>query len=430
MSNYPVSLNWVEHKSGFSIPIIYDDSVSLIDEFNAFLFQLSIDKINDAPSVTAYKSEINLYAYTLKSFAAFLSKKNLDWKSCNDDILRDFRGWLYQSTLSDIKSMRKENTAKRTTNVKIRALYRFYTWAQNSMHYISGVVGLGKKFPINSILPRKETGHKVKRYDKRLYPICYRKCGEGSKKRFQYSATNDDKVKLTKYFSSSSKSTYIIERNILVMELASQVGWRNGSIASLNIDDFSDDAINNAGADGVPVTPAIQKLGYEKTFLVPISLAVRINKHIKNERKIMLQHRGIRQSQATKQLFLNSKNGNPVTETTFVQLFSKAFKKIGCPTRSGIHSFRRKFAQDETDKQYATRKKEGLSLAIEDTLLPVADKLGQESLTSQQTYLVSSNKHCDASLEAELQRENYKMSVELMDAHIEIERLKKLLDNK
>lgn len=424
---FPITLNWVKYNSKYDIPIIYDENIELIDEINTYLLEIASKKIDKEPSTQGYKSEIKHHTYALKSYISFLSQYKLDWKNINDNNLISFRNWSYLKTLANSRSKKKINSAKRTTNGKLRAIYLYYVWAQNTMLYVSDIIGNSDEFPIKSILPDFITSNSIKGNDSRLYPLCYERCGEGSHSRFQYSATYEDKIKLIKYFSDSTSTEYIADRNILVMEIAAQVGWRSGSITSLTISDFSDEVINSATDENILIEPKIQKLGYENSFKVTLALAIRVNKHIKTSRQNIINYRKIKNHITQNSLFLSSVSCTPIGPQTFIQIFSKAMKHIGCPRGSGIHSFRRKFAQDITNKEVAFRLKNKLSLAMEDTLLVTARALGQASKSSPESYLNARISESEKGVEAELLRENSILASELASALLEKERLIRLL---
>lgn len=425
-SQFPVTLNWVTYKSNYKIPIIYDGNVQLMNEFNAFLLDIAKQKIINDPRKQAYKSETELKTYAIKSFAEFLSEKNINWQTINDVSLEQYRNWAFSKTLSNKISKKQENAAKRTTNIKLRIIYQFYVWAQDTMFYLQDIIGLGKDMPINSILAESMAGKDVKKNDKRIYPLCYSKCGEGSRSSDQYFATAEDKRKLIKFFTENSNTPYLAERNILIMELANQRGWRAGSLTSLTIDDFSDSKIDSATEKGIFVIPSIQKNGYDKSFIVSLALAIRVNKHINKARKNLTETTG---DHSDGSLFLNEDSGEGLGDQTITQIFSSAMKQVGCPKGSGIHSFRRKFAQDLTDKEIEFRKQNNLSMAIEDTQHVIANALGQVSLASQELYVKARTNEAEKTLEAKLLQENNLLSSDLANALFENQRLQKLLEN-
>ncbi len=428
-SIFPVTLNWVESEAGNIIPVVYDNHVELVDEFNAYLQSIAKEKLEALPSDQSYKSEIELHAYAIKSFLTYLCDHGLDWKIIDDDELVAIRDWMLSVTINDPKSKGDANPAMRTTNRKLRVIYNYLVWAQDSIGYIEDRIGLGDAYPINSILPLSQRNANIKKNDARMYPKCFRKCGEGSRSRYQYSATSEDKAKLIGYFSDDPSEPYVAERNILIMELADQVGWRNSSINSLTVDQFSDDSINNADQYSISVTPLIQKLGYEYSFDVPLALANRINQHVKTGRANFIRNKFRNPGKASDALFLSMKSGQGLGIKTIVQIFSVAMKEIGCPRGSGIHSFRRKFAQDISDSEVAFRRAHKLSLASEDTSLVVSRKLGQASATSQETYIKSMAVQSEKTLEAKLIRENNAMANELANAKLENARLLKMIEH-
>ena len=119
-------------------------------------------------------------------------------------------------------------------------------------------------------------------------------------------------------------------------------------------------------------------------------------------------------------LFISLSTGKPLSESTITEIFSRAFTAIGAPKGSGIHSFRRSFASNETRFQIDTRKRKKLSTAPEDVMLPVQKALGQKSPISQQVYADASQSLTRDTVERELRDENLQLRAELAEKEREI----------
>jgi len=422
-------LDWVPYEAKYKVPIFYDYHIRTVDPFHDYIVYMARKKLIENSGVQAYKSEIEAASYALKSLLDFLSTIKRNWNEVDDCVLLDYREWAYKKTLHSSNSKQEEKAAKRSVNIKLRNIYHYYNWAQGYAGLIHDRIGLND-LPIHSSLPLGNQHLSKNNVDKHKYPICYRRVGENGGIICQYTATPNDKIKLIEYFTHT-QSLEVAERNIMIMEIADQVGWRNGSIHDLTVDQFEWEKIESEHGDSIMVTPATQKFGHEKSFEVSIALAAWVARYIDSRNSIMDKN-GWSKKMAKGRIFLNLQTGKPLGHKTITQIFSKAFTEIGAPKGrdAGIHSFRRKFTQEATSKEIHERRSRGLSTAVEDVLFAIARKLGQESIHSQEPYQKAISDDIRQSPTSKLEDQIKELEQHLAKKEIENSRLRNMIKDR
>lgn len=336
------------------------------------------------------KSAIDAAAYTLRWFFSFIIIRSIDWKDVTDENLADFRDWAYKQTRLDERS-RGEWSAKRTTNVKLRVIYTFYCWAVEEARLLPESAFGPRNCAITSTLLNTQQGDFYDpRDEEHLYPVCFKKVGEGSRtKGGQYWATTRDLGLLEEHFWYC-RGDAVAAREALILAIGDSMGWRIESINSLVVQDFDQNLIDEAeaaGDAGLLVRPEKQKFGYSKPFEVPWPLVYRICSYIEQDRAAIMKSRGVTEKEAEYRVFLSTREGTPLTDGTLVKEFSGAFRAVGAKKGAGTHSLRRKFAEDILREEIEFRIRAGLSTAREDVIPAVAERLGQNSNMAQAAYI-------------------------------------------
>lgn len=417
-------IEWVDDGAGV-VPVFYDRHQRLVDVLHDYVVDLAGLKRGQRGSDRAYRSTIDAVAYALLDWWRYLESVRLNWDQANDDTLCEYRKQAYAHVIKSGKGRRDERLAKRTVNVKLRWIYRFYVWAQANAVCL-GRIGPDK--PIRSTLTETKRDpikkKKQRSEDEGWYPCCFPGVG-GRAGGTQYFATADDKRKILALFAKTP-DLFVAERNRLMMELTDRVGWRAGTLTALRCDHFTDEAFAQSSDAGLVVTPDIQKFSHHDNFEVPHALAGRIARFIETRKKWLTTH-GWSEQQAKHRLFLNSRNGQPLGEKSISQLFGTAFRSIGVPAGKGAghHSFRRKFGDETTQDDLKARRAFGMSTAVEDVLHSTARKLGQHSIVSQGPY---QRAVVDGTRDAEpqrLRRQLQELESTLADKDVEIAALKR-----
>lgn len=424
---WPVNVQWGKLPSGYKSPIFFDWKLRIIEPFTRYCLDIATMNSRFKQRSQAHKSEINSASIALNILADFMRTKSFEenplvWNEVNDGHLEQFRTW-YLEKIEQGTQTRNDLSRKRTVNIRLREIYNFYHWAQEEAYLVDDYIGWELQNKIRSKLPDyiKNGRSALPRTDKSslLYPKIFPNVGSSSDV-IDYTATDRDKEKLKEHFETQGDSDYSVRRNILIMEIAATVGWRQGSIQSLLIEDFSDERIDGCDTDFLAVQPQKQKYGYLFEFKVPLALALRINRYIKTDRANFLASKKLNEATGRHHLFISATTGGPLADSTITEIFSRAFTAIGAPKGSGIHSFRRSFASNEMRLQIDSRKRKNLSTAPEDVMFPVQKALGQKSPLSQQVYADASQSLTRDTVERELRDENLQLRAELAEKEREI----------
>ncbi|WP_028839815.1 MULTISPECIES: hypothetical protein [Thermomonas] len=378
-------IEWVDNGTG-KVPVFFDRKYRLFDPFHDYVASVAVRKRLAAPQ-GAYASAVEAAAYALLAWLRYLEESKVTWERASDGTLQQFRDAALKQVLGSLRSKGNERTAKRTVNVRLQWIYRYYRWAQQDAGLCKGVIGPG--LAINSAITqpkrKRQRSRKKREVDLDLYPLCFTGVS-GTAGGTQYFATAKDKQRIAEFFAKGA-DPFIVERNQIILELSDRIGWRAGTITYLTIDAFNEEAIEKAEEDGLVVTPSVQKLAYQNSFTIPLTLALRIVRHIEARQRWLAKHKWT-EKQAQCRLFLSGKTGRPLGGKTIVQLIGGAFRAIGVVAKigAGHHSLRRKFADESTRDDLAARRSMGLSTAVEDVMHATAKRLGQRNIASQTPY--------------------------------------------
>lgn len=387
-----IALFWNELPEGGTVPTFRKSDHTFLDaptDYCDYVYENNRlrGKLSKSKSL---KSAMDPAAYTLRWFFAFLIARSIDWMNVTDEILADFRDWAYKQTRLDERS-RDEWSARRTTNVKLHVIYTFYCWAVEEARLLPESTFGPRNCAITStLLHTQHVDFHDPRDEEHLYPLCFKKVGEGSRtKGGQYWATTRDLGLLEEHFWYCHGDA-VAARDALILAIGDSMGWRIESINSLVVQDFAQELIDEAeaaGDAGLLVRPAKQKFGYAKPFEVPWPLVYRIRSYIEQDRAAIIKSCGVTEKDAEYRVFLSATEGTPLTDGTLVKEFSGAFRAIGAKKGAGTHSLRRKFAEDVIREEIEFRIRSGLSTARENVIPAVAERLGHNSDIAQSAYI-------------------------------------------
>ncbi|KXU90028.1 hypothetical protein CI15_07610 [Paraburkholderia monticola] len=315
----------------------------------------------------------------------------------SDDLLKRFRDAEYARVISRSSSNHESHAAKRTVNAKLVQIYHFLNWYQ----YEYGWNFLGDvSRAVTSSLKRANVRHRKHgasgAYDR--FPALERRVGHGARRGRGYEASADDIDKLKDYFFSNFTS-YVAVRNILMMDIGDSLGWRRGTINSLQCHQFTPEALEKMTARGLACVPDRQKNGYKDSFYVSPDLATRISAFIHDTRQKLIDHASLAESKIDDAVFVSARDGRALSDKAISKIFGRAFVAIGAPKRAGMHSFRRKFANDSIAAETRARLAMGLDTSPESVAAAVSMDLGQKNpesivpyVSANQTRLVSRNR--------------------------------------
>jgi hypothetical protein len=179
-------------------------------------------------------------------------------------------------------------------------------------------------------------------------------------------------------------------RNILMMDIADQIGWRRAAINSLSCEQFSAESLKKMPSRGLPCVPAKQKNGYLDSFYVPPDLTCRIAAFINDTREQLVKEMGWYHISKTGSVFISARDGKPLTDKAISKIFGCAFASLGERKRAALHCFRTKFANDAIAAETRARVALGLDTSSESVSAAVSQDLGHRNPMSIQSY-VSAN---------------------------------------
>lgn len=365
------------------LPVFYNAKLRLMDEFHDYVCYVAETQAKSGSS-QAYTSKVQAVSYALLAWLRFLDGRSASWKDADNAKLRGFKDLALKRVKASVRGKGNENAAKRTVNIQLKWIYRYYAWAERTER-CGTILGPDEDAPIKSTLNMPSANSKRKiGLDKNAYPLLFGRLGNRSGA--QYFASGQDKRKVAEVLSEAN-DPFIAERNLIILELASRVGWRAGTMTFLESGDFPTHPNEKMPGDGVPIRPAIQKGGHSDSFGVPLTLALRISRFIQWRERWLIQ-RGWSEKEAKGRLFVSGKTGTPLGNKTITQMIGSAFRKIGVEAGrgAGVHSFRRKYAEDSTRDDLSSRRAGGYSTAMEDVMHGTAHRLGHRSLSSQVAY--------------------------------------------
>ena len=433
---YPIKIVWAPYVPNRDVPLFFDEKIKLMEEFSQYALYMTKQHLashnNTEDNEQAYLSDIQMVAYSLKSFCEYLRVKSKSWEEIEDCDLEEYKDW----ELANVKtknSSRTEKTAQETVNRKLRVIYQFYWWAQEIQDLMEGWMGWPTA-PIRSKLPDymkdPEAFNKKGEAKKTIYPICFRRTGARSIHKRQHYATDDELNRLRRYFREFC-APLSAERNILIVDIIEHVGWRGGSVRSLLVEHFSKETIDSALAQGlheIKVTPPEQKFGYQNAYDVKIKLAIRVASFIKDVRKPILERLGVGEEKAQGHLFISFTTGKPLGNKRISRIIAGGFKAIGLRKGAGGHSIRRKFGKETATEILQVRQKQGFSNDPKSVVLDLMPKLGHSAEASHASYTHGKEDMYKGTVESQLREQVVELQAEVSQKQLENARLQRELN--
>lgn len=193
-----------------------------------------------------------------------------------DNSLASFRDDDLKAVLSNSRSRNNEAKAKDTVNGRLAGVYQWIWWLQNSRRLPTTVAGPSGCAVTAAEVRRSASGRKKPFRVTLDMPLLFPDAARRGKHKTGFVATRETTDGAIEVLMSRSSSEYRNLRDALIVDLATEVGLRVGSIVSLVDSDFDQAAIESTVDTTMLVTPKRQKLSYENSFEVPIWLALRV----------------------------------------------------------------------------------------------------------------------------------------------------------
>lgn len=278
---------------------------------------------------------------------------------------------------------------KRTINLYLTTIYNFIAnYYEIDTVRFSSLIGPSHEYQVQSGI-FNENRIRVKRSKEfKLYPLLYKvPSAKGlAGLRSEQIPTDADYILLLDCIEKSQAKPFSIQRDRLAVEIARSSAFRRNSIVSLRASQFRD--ISEAEEFGrMCVVPAKQKFGYQYSFEINYSIALKIHLFVRHclDPHVKANKLSLKTSGA---LFINE-DGTDMKKNYLTQRISKYAKSLGWPNRKVLHVFRHLFAIEETDNEYESQleKSNDPNVAKSATRIHLRDRLGHINLDSQLTYL-------------------------------------------
>lgn len=319
-------------------------------------------------------------AYSLAKWLRYLWSMRVGIFSARDSHIKGFRDLEVERIPTN--SNGSKMSRKRSINQDVRAIYQFYGWLQNTPKYGQGRNLLGSRLcQITSTLDDTSQDRMSRsRHRTGRYPLAFRDAAEGSKHRLGFVPDDNRRAQLVGHFYATSTPD-VARRNTLMFSLAWHLGWRRGSILSLTVDDF--EIHRGTSNDAIQIVPRSQKFSYGKSFSVPTRIVAEVLDYVDGERRRLVARTGAK----SRAIFLSLRTGEPLSNQAASSIFSKARSALGWPHGSGLHCWRRGFANNYLEREVDARLEIGLDTSGETLALSLAYALGQENISSQTAYI-------------------------------------------
>jgi hypothetical protein len=431
--HFEPAIHWFELDAGYRASVIRDGHLNIIEMPTQYGISLAKSLRQQGRRESAHVSRTAGAAYATRDFSCFMEKKSHSWEKIDDAMLIEYREWSLANRKSKGK-IKDELSAKRSTNVYLREIYYMLHWSQNTAQMAVGLIG-ESKCRVRSTLGNNEKDAKGNRKSERYrFPLLYRGVGEKARhSAHKHWATQDELNQIEQYFKDTLPA-HLAERNVVMMHLADGEAWRRSSIHSLTTKDFTGKLEENEKDGSIRIAPSFQKMERQFSFDVPYEMVRMVREYIANGRQHIADRFGIK----TDALFLSENTGKSLSLSAITHIFRDAFAAIGVEEpNAGIHSIRRKSAQDKTDSIMEYRKANGLPITEKDIQFDLSKLLGQESLLSSEAYRRRESRMHDESLGARQQRailakdaENFELRQELQRIRAEVESLRASVTHK
>jgi len=390
---------------------LYDrEGRSILTFFDFIAFRL-----NESQSTA---NEVESYAYSLKMWFEYLFRADVNQFDATDHHIVEFRSLLLERQSHNLKD--NYLARRRSINVNLRAIYKFYEWLQRSYIDERQLTLLGTN-GCNITSALLEVGSYTD-WNSRCYPLLFKKAGKGSKHKIMHIPTNLDREATQDYFHATQQAS-IAGRNVLMMDIATRTGLRRNSILSLRISQFTKVLLEKHESANRPylVTPKVQKLAYSNHFEFSYELVLRIIEYISDSRMEIVS----KTKSTSDCLFLSIRTGMPLTSKAATNIFTRASRNLDQPKDFGLHGHRRYFANDTLGTNYEASLEIGGDTSIETLSAITASAMGHSNPRSQEAYMrdmLKRFKHTHALQQrdevARLKDENARLRAELNQTKI------------
>ncbi|WP_338821173.1 tyrosine-type recombinase/integrase [Acidovorax temperans] len=303
-----------------------------------------------------------------------------------DKSLEGFRDADLKAVRSNSRSRNNEHTAKATVNARLASVYQWIWWLKTSGHLPANVAGpSGCAVTVGE--GRRAANRRTTPFRVALdMPLLYSDAARRGRHKTGFVATRDTTDGAVEALMSRPSSEYRNLRDALIVDLATEVGLRVGSVVSLLDSDFDRAAIERTIEATMLVTPRKQKFSYQNSFDVPIWLALRVCAliELRNE---YVESKGKKAAVTEGAIFISELTCKPLTSRAVSQLVSRVLRSLGAPKGAALHAFRGLFCTEEIETEIDERSRLGLDTSTASVSAAVALKMGHRDPLSLFSYV-------------------------------------------
>lgn len=330
------------------------------------------------------------------TFIQFLDARRRLISSVDDELLQIFCDESLHNVRRNRISRGDEQANQRTVNSKLRKAYWFIWWYKIYHCPSANLIG-----PVDCRVTSSLTSSVLKAKNKRnhdggfktrflsadeRFPLCFRRVGSPSIHRTQTVPSKEEIESIYEYLSQDGID-FLSARNVLFQKIAVDTGLRRESIASLRIEQFSEQAIDSARRDVLRVVPDHQKFSYQFGSDIPMELAYQILYFVESYYKPLYERRAWPLSRGGGLIFTSERSGRPVSSATFTRIFSAAFKELNAGKGTAVHILRHYYTTAEIVREIKKRLEKGMDTSLLSVCRAVSLKLGHTNLDSIRPYV-------------------------------------------
>jgi hypothetical protein len=252
-------------------------------------------------------STVDLLTNHLVVFYQFISQSQTPISRVTDDKLKAFREDQLRQVKANPRYRGSERLAMATVNQKLTAIYQWLVWLKETRRSHEGLIGVRDCQVTIEVAYQRTNGLKWR------WPLLYQSVEKGKKHRTGYVATRSALNSLTEFVMDSASSAHLRYRDALLLDIASTVGFRVGSICSLLTEQFELDALRKSKALTFLARPERQKFSREDDYELPVDIGLRVCEFISGPLADHLEAKGEMARNARGHVFISDKDCRPIT---------------------------------------------------------------------------------------------------------------------
>lgn len=375
-------------RAGSGSIVVYDlKAKTVVHELTDYaLFMFDKCRLDQTTVCTAVNSLVRFCNHLLKKQRKRVRPLMEVVAGITDKSLEVFRNDDLKAVRSNSRSRNNEHTAKATVNARLASVYQWIWWLKTSGHLPVNVAGpSGCAITVSEAY--RPANRRITQFRVALdMPLLYPDAARRGRHKTGFVASRETTDGAVEVLMSRPSSEYRNLRDALIVDLATEVGLRVGSVVSLLDSDFDRAAIERTMEPTMLVTPRKQKFSYQNSFDVPIWLALRVcalieirDEHVESKGKKAVVTEGA--------IFINELTCKPLTSRAVSQLISRVLRSLGAPKGAAIHAFRGLFCTEEIEAEIDERSRLGLDTSTASVSAAVALKMGHRDPMSLFSYV-------------------------------------------